>query len=82
MGAPLSPVDTSSHSDTSSLSASESDETSDDDSIKFDTIKVKGLVHKGFLMREIEMNKNLANGIQYTSPSYISFCCSSKLNLA
>lgn len=41
VGAPLSPVDTSSHSDTSSLSASESDETSDDDSIKFDTIKLR-----------------------------------------
>ena len=59
----MSPVDTSSHSDTSSLSASESDETSDDDSIKFDTIKVKGLVHEEFLMREVKMNENLENGI-------------------
>ena len=39
--APLSPIDTSSNSDTSSLSASESDETSDDDSVKYDTIKLR-----------------------------------------
>ena len=39
--APLSPIDTFSNSDTSSLSASESDETSDDDSVKYDTIKLR-----------------------------------------